>query len=425
MNNAREYLDKKLNINEKIYNYVAKCEKDIKSYFDRIDDIAEFNQYKVTSAFISNEVSERHFNPSTGYGYSDDSKTKLCEVFATVFNTDAAIVSPLLMSGTHAITVALFGLLKPGDTLLCISGNPYDTFNDVLNGKNGDGSLKEWGINNKVIDLKNDTFDTPEIISTINNDSSIKLIHIQKSRGYDTRCTISCAEISSIVKEIRRVKKEIVIFVDNCYGEFTERIEPTEVGANICAGSLIKNPGGGIAPSGGYIVGERGLIDRIANRYSAPGIGMEIGSYAHSYKEYFQGIFMAPHIVKEALKGSILISNCMQDLNIEVLPKYDEERFDITQSVIFNDEKLLTEFIRGIQMASPVDSSAVPYAWDMPGYEDQVIMAAGTFVQGATLELSADGPIREPYAAYVQGGLTYENVKLGLMTALNNMGIIK
>jgi len=413
----------RFNIDKKIVAFVDTCEADVSGLFLKHKKIAEANQYKVIQAFKNNDVSVRHFTPSTGYGYSDEGREKLCRVFADAFEAEDAIASPLFMSGTQAIATALFGLLRAGDSMLCATGQPYDTFLNVIHGKQGFGSLAEWGIRYREQPMTDGCIDMDELLRTLNLDPACKLVYIQRSCGYELRPALSSGEIGRAISAVRADFPNTIFFVDNCYGEFTETSEPTAFGADIIAGSLIKNPGGGLAPTGGYIAGRKDLVGRISHRHSAPGLGGEIGSYAASYLPFFQGLFLAPHTVCQAMMGVMLASAVFEKLGYDVYPKPDGPRADIAQTIQFGNEKVLTAFIRGIQKASAIDANVVPYAWDMPGYPDKVIMAAGTFIQGASLELTADAPIREPYAAYMQGALTYEHAKLGIMYALKELKI--
>lgn len=416
-----KYIAEKFCIDKKIIDLIEECESEILPDFDNVKKIAEFNQYKVIDAFKNNNISTRHFSPSTGYGYSDEGRERLCSVYADAFGAEDAIVSPLLMSGTHAISMALFGLMRPGDEMLCISGQPYDTFLDVIYSEKNFGSLKEWGIECSAIPLTDGKIDTGKVIDTLKQNDKIKVLHVQKSRGYEPRPCLSAFDIKEAAKEIKSQFPDVVIFTDNCYGEFTETIEPIGDACDVIAGSLIKNAGGGFAPTGGYIAGRSDLIEKINHRFCAPGLGGEIGSYAGSYLPYYQGLFMAPHTVSQAMMGVMLMAKVSEKLGYSVVPTSEEKRYDITQSIIFNDKDKMIAFIRGIQKSSAIDGNVVPYPWDMPGYNDQVIMAAGTFVQGSSIELSADGPIRPPYAVYVQGALTYEHAKLGTMYALSEI----
>lgn len=399
---------------------IAKAEQDAAYIFDKIRKTAEFNTYKVIDAMRSCKVSVRHFSPTTGYGYSDSGREKLAELFAMIFGAEDAIVSPHFASGTHTLSVGLFGLLRPGDKFLSVTGLPYDTIRGVIGIEgNADGSLKDFGIGFEQTALnKEGNIDIPAVLKALAADKSIKVVYIQRSRGYETRPSVTIDEMEKVILAVKAEYPEICVAVDNCYGEFVEEKEPTEVGADIIMGSLIKNPGAGIAPTGGYIAGKKKYVDKIAGRFTAPGIGMEIGSYAASYLPFFQGIYMAPHIVSQALMGVVLTSRVMEILGYTVFPAYDAKRADITQALTFDTADELIAFIRSVQKASPVDSYAVPYPAPMPGYEDEVIMAAGTFMQGASIELSADAPIRKPYTVYMQGGMIYENVKLAVKYAL-------
>ena len=399
---------------------IEKSESELTEIFKKIDEISYFNQKKVLNAFNKNSVAAMHFAPSTGYGYSDIGRETLGKVYADTFGAEAGLVSPAMLSGTHALTVALFGILRTGDNVLCISGQPYDTLQGVIYGE-GNGSLKDFGIDFESIPLRSDgTFDFTAIAQKI-SDKRYKMVYIQRSRGYELRDALSVSQIGEVSEFLRSHGFEGCIFVDNCYGEFVEKQEPTEVGADIIVGSLIKNPGGGLAPTGGYAVGKEKYVDLIARRLTAPSVGAEIGSYAFGYQYYYEGFFLAPHIVNQALKGSFLIGKCMQSLGFENYPKLDKMPSDITRAIRFDTEKQLCGFIQSVQDASPVDSFVSLEAWDMPGYEDKVIMAAGTFVGGASIELSADAPIREPYTAYFQGGLTYEHCRYALEKILDKI----
>ncbi len=416
------------NTNEKnAVSIIARAETEAACIFNRIAEISEFNTYKVIDAMRNCGVSDRHFSPTTGYGYSDQGREMLCKLFSEIFKTEDSIVSPHFASGTHTLTVGLFGLLRPGEKMLSVSGLPYDTIRSVIGIEgNASGSLKDFNIGFDKVDLlEGGRIDVDSAIKKLNEDKSIKLVYLQRSRGYELRPSICIDEMERAFSEIRKAYPDICIAVDNCYGEFTEKREPTEVGADIIMGSLIKNPGAGIAPSGGYIAGKSEYIEKIAGRFTSPGLGMEIGSYNASYLPFFQGIYMAPHIVKEAMKGVVLASKALEIAGYEVFPKFDAKRTDITQAIIFGKAEGLIEFVRAVQKASPIDSNVVPYPWDMPGYEDEVIMAAGTFMQGGSIELSADGPIKAPYIAYMQGGMIYENVKLAVRYAIESLGVLK
>ena len=401
---------------------IKKSEQQLKDAFALADEISEYNQAKVLQAFNSHSIALRHFNGTTGYGYGDDGRVALGDVYATSFGAQAGIVSPALLSGTHALSVGLFGVLRTGDRVLCISGMPYDTIRGVIYGE-GNGSLKDFGISFDVVDLnKQDKFDKIAIEQAVNRlGKDLKMVYIQRSRGYELRDAFSVAEIGEICVFLRTIGFEGCIFVDNCYGEFVEKQEPCEVGADICVGSLIKNPGGGLAPTGGYIVGKQNYIDLIGKRLTAPSIGNEVGSYAYGYRLFYQGLFMAPHTVNQAIKGSLLIGQCMQSLGYENFPKLSKAPADITRAIRFDTAKQLCDFIQSVQEASPIDSFVTLEPWDMPGYDSKVIMAAGCFVEGASIELSADAPVKEPYTAYFQGGLTYEHCKYALKKILEKL----
>lgn len=401
------------NIDEFIRNSEVKCQKQ----FAEIDKIALFNEEKVLKAFQKNEIQARHFAGTTGYGYDDIGRDALSRVFAEIFNAEDAIVSPLIMSGTHALTLVLFGILRPGDTLLSIAGNLYDTLHSVIFGK-GNGSLADFNIYFDKVDLVNNEFNKEKINEKI-AENKPKCVFIQRSRGYSWRDALSMDKIADIIGEIKENNPDIIVAVDNCYGEFVDYYEPTSVGADVIVGSLIKNPGGGIAPTGAYIAGKSDVIRQISYRFTAPSIGTEIGSCISGYLPYYQGIFLAPVTVKNALKGSILFGQIYNDLGYETLPQPSSKCYDTIRSIRFDTKEELIEFIRGVQAASPVDSNVVPYPWAMPGYEDEVIMAAGAFVQGSSIELSADSPIRKPYIAYLQGALTYEHAKIAAKQTLN------
>lgn len=394
-----------------ISSIIEQAETASKALFEKIEQTTLFNQQKIINAFRNNRVSYRHFAPTTGYGYDDTGRDTLAKVFAEVMGAEKAIVSPNIVSGTHALTIALFGLLKMGDSLLCISGDPYDTLQEVIGGS-GNGSLKDYGIGYRCIPLKNNRIDFNAVKNALEFRPTV--VFITRSRGYSWREAFSIAEIKDITAFVKRYSPDSVIFIDNCYGELTDTLEPCQAGADVIAGSLIKNPGGGLAPTGGYIAGKAGLIDKIANRLTSPSIGSEVGSYNSSYLPFYQGLFLAPSAVEAALKTSVLAANVFSILNYEVSPSPDSKPNDIIRAVKFNTENELVSFIQGVQYSSPVDSHVTPYPWDMPGYQHQVIMAAGTFIQGASIELSADSPIKEPYIAYMQGALTYAHGKIAI-----------
>ena len=373
-------------------------------------------------AFSENGLALRHFNGSSGYGYGDEGRDMLGKVYAKAFGAEAGIVSPAILSGTHALTVALFGLLRPNDIVLCISGMPYDTLRGVVFGE-GNGSLKDFGVSFEVVDLdEKDKFDQEAIKNAVEKAGArLKMIYIQRSRGYELRDAFSVSEIGEICSFIRSIGFNGCIFADNCYGEFVEKQEPCDVGVDIAVGSLIKNPGGGLAPTGGYIVGKEEYIDLVGRRLIAPSVGNELGSYAYGYRLFFQGLFLAPHVVGQAVKGSLLIGKCMEELGYENFPKLDKTPADITRAIRFDTAKQLCDFIQSVQDSSPVDGFVTLEPWDMPGYDCKVIMAAGCFVEGASIELSADAPVIEPYTAYFQGGLTYEHCKIALRKILSRL----
>ena len=411
------------NIKPYVFELYKKALLDVEEQFKIYDEIREYNQLKILNAFQEEKISDMHFTNSSGYGYDDIGRDTLDKVYARIFNTESALVRPHFVNGTHAIGCALIGNLKTGDTMLCITGTPYDTLHNIIgiNGKENIWSLRDYGINYKQVDLKNNTFDTEKIIKIIKEDSTIKLVHIQRSTGYGWRKSFLVSEIGEIISKIKEVKNDICIFVDNCYGELIDKIEPTDVGADLVAGSLIKNLGGGIAPTGGYIAGKEKYVNNAAYRLTTPGIGGECGSTFGVMRQLYQGLFLAPHIVMEALKGAVFCSRIMELSGFEVLPKYTDKRSDIIQAIKFNNKEILIKFCKGIQKGSPIDSYVECEPWAMPGYTDEVIMAAGAFIQGSSIELSADAPIREPYIAYLQGGLTFDHAKIGILISLNNI----
>lgn len=405
----------------KIDKLIAEQEERLCGQFRMIDEIALFNQEKTLSAFREEGIALRHFNPSTGYGYGDDGRDALCRVYARTFGAERAIVSPSLLSGTHALTVALFGILRPQNKILFLTGEPYDTLRGVVCGE-GNGSLADFGISHIYLPLLADgkiDYDSADSILRL---EKVDMVYIQRSRGYELRDAFTVEEIGKMCEFARGCGFGGCIFVDNCYGEFVEKREPTQVGADVIVGSLIKNPGGGLAPTGGYIAGKEKYVKMCENRLTAPSVGGEIGSYAAGYRPYFQGFFLAPHVTAQALKGGLLIGGCMEALGFENFPPIGRPLADITRAIRFDSERQLTDFIRSVQACSPVDSFAAPEAWDMPGYDCKVIMAAGTFVEGASIELSADAPIRKPYTAYFQGGLTYEHCKIACKEILGKLG---
>ena len=409
-----------LNIKETTWNLIQQEEKNIKEQLEQIDKICEYNSFKVLKAFQNNKVSEIHFNETTGYGYNDIGRETIENIYKEIFNAEDALVRGQFISGSHALTVALFALLRPNDTLLSITGKPYDTLDQVIGIEENKSSLKSFNINYEQIDLIDDDFDYEKIKETLNN-KKIKLIEIQRSKGYSTRKSINIEKVEKVINEIRKVDKDVIIMVDNCYCEFVEDRTPLEVGADIIVGSLIKNLGGGIAPNGAYIAGKHELIELAGERLTLPGEGREVGPSLGVNKSLLQGLFFAPSVVASALKTAVLASAVLEDLGYDVEPKYNDKRCDIVQNIKFNDENKLIKFCQGIQMGSPIDSFAIPEAWDMPGYDDKVIMAAGTFTQGSSIELSCDGPIRKPYIAYLQGSLTYDYGKIALKKAVENL----
>ncbi len=411
----------KLEYGEKLQPIVKEIESKILHLHKRIDEISERNQFRVLQAFRNNQVSDFHFTPSTGYGYDDIGRDVLEEVYAEIFGAEAAIVRPQIMSGTHAISLALFGVLRPDDELLYITGEPYDTLHDVIgiSGSNN-GSLKEFKIRYRDVSLTEDgQVDFEQVKQNINEQT--KVIGIQRSKGYSNRPPFTMKDIAEMTAFVKAIKEDLIVFVDNCYGEFVEEEEPCHVGVDLIAGSLIKNPGGGIVKTGGYLAGKEELIEQCAHRYSAPGVGSEIGATLYSLLETYQGLFLAPHIVAQAQKGAIFTSAIMSEFGYEAYPKWDEKRGDLVQSVNFSSKEEMISFCQAIQYSSPVNSHVTPYPSEMPGYDDHVIMAAGAFIQGSSIELSADGPIRPPYAAYVQGGLTYTHVKIAILQALDQL----
>ncbi len=421
MNNLTvKYLCKQFDLDEKVVQFVIEKEGLILDKFKEIDKIKEYNQYKVINAMQESRLSSVDFYWTTGYGYGDVGREKVEEIYSRIFNTEDALVRPAIASGTHAITLTLSGLLRPGDELIAITGAPYDTLQKVIGVKGSiPGTLMDYGVKYKEIPLKNNLIDVEEVIKSISSET--KLLLIQRSTGYSDRRALRIDEIESAINCIRNYNKDVIIMVDNCYGEFLELKEPTNIGADIIAGSLIKNPGGGIALSGGYVVGKSSLVEQIANRLTAPGLGKDCGLTFGTTRSTLQGLFLAPHIVAEAVKGALLVAVVYKELGFNVVPDIDDKRSDIIQAVQLNSPERVVEFCRGIQAASAVDSFVIPEAWDMPGYEDKVIMAAGGFIEGSSIELSADGPMREPYYAYYQGGLTYEHCKLGVLKSLNNL----
>ena len=417
----------KFGICRQVLDYGLSVESGLKERFLAIDENAEYNQMKVIQAMQKARVSDIHFAATTGYGYNDLGRDVLEEVYALAFHGESALVRPQLISGTHALHVALSGNLRPGDELLSPVGKPYDTLEEVIGIRDSVGSLKEYGVRYRQVDLLPDgSFDWEGIRKAVNDKT--KLVTIQRSKGYATRPTLSVKQIGELIAFVKGIKPDVICMVDNCYGEFVERMEPTDVGADMIVGSLIKNPGGGLAPIGGYIVGRKDCIDRVSYRLSAPGLGKEVGASLGLNQSFFQGLFLAPTVVAGALKGAIFAANIYERLGFEVVPNSQESRHDIIQAVTFRTPEGVIAFCQGIQAAAPVDSFVTPEPWDMPGYDAPVIMAAGAFVQGSSIELSADGPIKEPYAVYFQGGLTWYHAKLGVLMSLQKLkdaGLVK
>ena len=411
---------KELGIKKEILELSKKIEKEIQEQFNKVEQIKEINSLKVLEAFQDCRLSEMHLQSSTGYGIDESGRNKIEEIYARIFKTEDSLVRAQLISGTHALAVTLSALLRPGDTMLSISGAPYDTLQTIIgiSQEESKSSLKAYGIKYEQIDLINDEFDIKSIKERLIK-QDIKLIEIQRSKGYSTRKCLTINKIEKVIKAIREVDKKVIIMVDNCYGEFVEEKEPTEVGADIIVGSLMKNLGAGIATSGAYIAGKKDLIELCAERLTAPGIGKEIGPSLNQNTSFIKGLFFAPNVVASALKTAIFASKILEELGYEVSPKYDEQRADIVQTIKLGSEEKLVKFCQGIQMGSPIDSYVIPEPSEMGGYDDKVIMAAGTFTEGSTIELSCDGPIREPYIAYMQGGLTYEYGKFGILKALS------
>ncbi|WP_433749999.1 aminotransferase class I/II-fold pyridoxal phosphate-dependent enzyme [Falsibacillus pallidus] len=406
---------------EKLKPIIEETEKQIQQIHQEINRMAEENQFRVLTSFQDKRVSDSHFIPTTGYGYDDIGRDTLEKIYGEVFGGEAGLVRPQIISGTHAISIALFGILRPGDDLLYITGKPYDTLEEIVGIRgSGVGSLKEFGIGYSSVPLSEDgAVDYNAVEKAIT--PSTKMIGIQRSKGYATRPSYTINEIEEMIRFVKEIKPDVVVFVDNCYGEFVEGKEPCHVGADLMAGSLIKNPGGGLAKTGGYLVGKADLIEACSYRMTSPGIGAEAGPSLYSLQEMYQGFFLAPHVVGEALKGAVFTSALLERLGMNTSPKWNSTRTDLIQSVQFDDAEKMIQFCQAIQYASPINSHVTPYPNYMPGYEDDVIMAAGTFIQGASIELTADGPIRPPYVAYVQGGITYSHVKIAVSSAVDRL----
>lgn len=416
-----------LGVSKEVYNFGAKIEEQLKERFAEIDKIAEYNQLKVIGAMQECRVNEACFHYASGYGYNDEGRDTLEEVYAKTFHTEAALVRPQITCGTHALALTLSANLRPGDELLSPVGKPYDTLEEVIGIRPSKGSLAEYGVTYRQVDLLEDgSFDYENIKKAIHERT--KLITIQRSKGYQTRPSFSVQKIGELIAFVKAIKPDVICMVDNCYGEFVETIEPTDVGADLIVGSLIKNPGGGLAPIGGYVAGKRELIENCAYRLTSPGLGKEVGASLGVMQSFYQGFFLAPTVVASALKGAILAANIYESLGFSVIPNGKESRHDIIQAVTFGTPEGVIAFCQGIQAAAPVDSYVTPEPWAMPGYDSEVIMAAGAFVQGSSIELSADGPIKPPYAVYFQGGLTWPHAKLGILKSLEQLvkkGIVK
>ena len=418
-----KFIKDNFGISDKTLKLVSEAEESIKEQFKHIENICEINQLRVMKAFADNRVSDSHFVATTGYGYDDLGRDTLDRLYADIMGAEDALVRHNFISGTHTISTALFAVLRPNDILVSITGKPYDTLEEVIGiqGEAGNGSLKDFGVKYVQIDLKHDgTPDLEQIKFTLTH-MNVKAVTIQRSKGYGWRPTYSAKDIGALIEFVKEISPETICIVDNCYGEFVETEEPTAYGADLIAGSLIKNPGGGLAPTGGYIAGKQKYVELCAYRLTSVGIGKEAGASLGFNRQMYQGLFMAPHVVSQALKAAVLCSAVFEKLGFEVDPKPNEIRHDIIQSIKFGDPDKVTAFCQGIQKGAPVDSFVTPEPWDMPGYSSQVIMAAGAFVQGASIELSADAPIKPPYIAYMQGGLTYESAKLGIMVAADKM----
>lgn len=418
--NTLENLYESMRISKQVYDFGMEIEKGLKERFDSLKETTTYNQLKVLKAMQDNQVSEACFAATTGYGYNDLGRDKLEEVYASVFHTEAALVRPQITCGTHALALALSANTRPGDEILSPVGKPYDTLEEVIGIRPSKGSLAEYGVTYAQVDLLEDgAFDFEGIKNAINERT--RLVTIQRSKGYQTRPTLSVKRIGELISFIKGIKPDVICMVDNCYGEFVEREEPSDVGADMVVGSLIKNPGGGLAPIGGYIAGREDLIEMCAYRLTSPGLGKEVGATLGISGTLYQGLFLAPTVVESALKGAIFAANIYEKLGFSVIPNGTESRHDIIQAVTFGTPEGVVAFCEGIQAAAPVDSHVVPEPWAMPGYDADVIMAAGAFVSGSSIELSADGPIKEPYAVYFQGGLTYEHARFGILRSLQQL----
>lgn len=423
---TKDYLTKEFKIKEEALTCHEKALKEITPLFHSYEEIREYNQYKVLKAFQEENISDYHFTNSTGYGYGDIGRDTLDQVYARVFGAESALVRPQFVSGTHTISCVLYGILRPGDTLLAMTGEPYDTIHGIIGitedkeSKN-EGSLKDFGISYEEIPLIGNTIDIQSTLEALRKNQSIKMVHLQRSKGYASRNSFTIEILEEAISAVKKEFPDMIIFVDNCYGEFVEEREPTEIGADIIAGSLIKNPGGGIAPTGGYVAGRKDLVELSSYRLTVPGLGGECGSTFGVMRSFYQGLFLAPMISMEAVKTAIYAAKLLELAGYTVYPKAEDKRTDIVQAITFPDETKLIEFVKGIQFGAPIDSNASCEPWDMPGYDDKVIMAAGAFMQGASIELSCDAPIRKPYTAYLQGGLTFDHGKIGVLIALSRL----
>ena len=422
LNLTTDKIYEEFGISEKVHRFGEIIIEELSERFKKIDETAEYNQLKVLKAMQDNKVSEACLIGTTGYGYNDIGREKLEAVYASVFHTEDALVRPQITCGTHALALALMSNLRPGDMLFSPVGKPYDTLEEVIGIRESKGSLAEYGITYSQVDLLPDgSFDYDNIKKVLNENENIKLVTIQRSKGYQTRPTLSVSRIGELIAFIKEIKSDVICMVDNCYGEFVERIEPTDVGADMVVGSLIKNPGGGLAPIGGYIAGKKECVENAAFRLTSPGLGKEVGASLGILPSFYQGLFLAPTVTASALKGAIFAANIYEKFGFSVCPDSKEERHDIIQAVTFGKPEGVIEFCKGVQAAAPVDSFVTPEPWDMPGYDSQVIMAAGAFVSGSSIELSADGPIKEPYSVFFQGGLTWPHAKIGILKTLQNL----
>lgn len=416
----KKYLKEQYGLNDELILLSEKIEANLKDKFKEIDNICEYNQYKIIKAFQKNKISEVHFNSTTGYGYNDIGREKIEDVYSDVFSTESTLIRGQVTCGTHALAIALFGNLRPGDELLCPAGKPYDTLESVIGIRESKGSLLEYGVIYKQVDLKEDySFDYEGIKKAITEKT--KLVEIQRSRGYDVRPSFTVEQIKDLIVFIKGINPNIICMVDNCYGEFVENLEPSNVGADLIVGSLIKNPGGGLAPIGGYVTGKKEYVDNASYRLTCPGLGKEVGASLGLNRVFLQGLFFAPTVVAASLKGAVFSAAIMENLGYEVSPKAIDYRTDIVQQIKLNSPENVIAFCQGIQKGSPIDSHVLPEPWDMPGYDDPVIMAAGAFIGGSSIELSADAPIRKPYTVYMQGGLNYPHAKLGTLIAIQEM----